>query len=38
MAIVRQYCKEHPEGDIRPAPKIKVPRLTAGQLRLFSGE
>ena len=28
----------HPEGDIRPAPKIKVPRLTAGQLRLFSGE
>ena len=38
MAIIRQYCKEHPEGDIRPAPKIKVPRLTAGQLRLFSGE
>ncbi len=38
MAIIRQYCKEHPEGDIRPAPKIKVPKLTAGQLRLFSGE
>ena len=23
MAIIRQYCKEHPEGDIRPAPKSR---------------
>lgn len=38
MAILRQYCREHPREEIRPVPKVKVPKLTAAQLRLFAGE
>lgn len=38
MTIIRQYCREHPEGDIRPVPKVKVPKLSMSQLRLFAGE
>lgn len=38
MSIIRQFCREHPDSEIRPVPKVKVPKLTAAQLRLFSGE
>lgn len=38
LALIRQYCKEHPADRIPPAPKAKVPRLTAAQLQLFAGE
>ena len=38
MAVIRQYCKEHPDSEIRPMPKIRVPKLKAEQLRLFTGE
>ncbi len=38
MAVIRQYSKEHPDSEIRPMPKIKVPKLKAEQLRLFTGE
>lgn len=38
MSIIRQFCREHPDSEIRPVPKVKVPKLTAAQLRLFSNE
>lgn len=38
MSIIRQFCREHPDEGIKPMPKVKVPKLTAAQLRLFSGE
>lgn len=38
MAIIRQFCRENPDSEIKPIPKIKVPKLTAAQLRLFTGE
>lgn len=38
MAIIRQFCRENPDSEIKPISKIKVPKLTAAQLRLFAGE
>ena len=38
LAIIRQYSRENPDSGIKPKPKVKVPRLTAAQLRLFTGE
>ena len=38
MSIIRQSCRENPDSEIKPVPKVKVPKLTAAQLRLFAGE
>lgn len=38
LAIIREYSRRNPSSDIKPMPKVKIPRLTADQLRLFSGE
>lgn len=38
LAVIRQYSREHPDGKVKPKPRVKVPRLTAAQLTLFSGE
>lgn len=38
FAVIRKYCKEHPDGQVKPKPRVKVPRLTPAQLILFSGE
>ena len=38
LAIIRQYAKENPDGGIKPMLKVKVPRLSSAQLRLFAGE
>lgn len=35
MAIIRKASRQ--VGNIRPVPKVRVPRLTAAQLRLFEG-
>ncbi|WP_418981712.1 transposase [Alistipes sp.] len=38
LAIIREYSRMNPDSDIKPKPKVKVPRLTSAQLRLFAGE
>lgn len=38
LAIIRQYSRENPNSGIKPMPKVKVPRLSSSQLRLFAGE
>jgi len=38
LSIIRQYSRENPDSGIRPMPKVKVPRLSSAQLRLFTGE
>lgn len=38
LSIIRQYSRENPDSGVSPMPRVKVPRLTAGQLRLFTGE
>lgn len=35
MAIIRRMSREGKDGNIKPLPKVKVPRLTAAQLELF---
>ncbi len=35
MAIIRRKCREIKDIQLRPVPKVKVPRLTAQQLELF---
>jgi hypothetical protein len=38
IAIIRNYCREHPTDAVRPVPKVRTPKLTAAQLRLFAGD
>lgn len=35
MTIVRQNCNKLGDIDVKPVPKVRKPRLTARQLRLF---
>lgn len=35
MAIIRRMIKERRMDNLQPVPKVKMPRLTATQLRLF---
>lgn len=35
MAIIRRMSREGKDRNIKPLPKVKVPRLTAAQLELF---
>lgn len=35
MAIIRRKCREIKDIQLRPVPKVKVPRLTVQQLELF---
>lgn len=36
MAIIRENCHKLTDIVVKPVPKVKVPRLTAGQIALFS--
>lgn len=36
MAIIRENCRSLPDIVVKPVPKVKVPRLSAGHLALFS--
>ncbi len=35
MAIIRRKSRDSTDREVRPLPKVKVPRLTAAQLELF---
>ena len=35
MSIIRRKCREGGMVNVKPLPKVKVPRLTASQLELF---
>lgn len=35
MAIIRHYCHKLEDIEVKPVPKVKVPRLTQKQLSLF---
>lgn len=35
MSIIRRKCREGGTVNVRPLPKMKVPRLSASQLELF---
>lgn len=35
MTIIRRKCREIKDIQLRPVPKVKVPRLTAQQMELF---
>ena len=35
MTIIRRKCREIKDIQLRPVPKVKVPRLTVQQLELF---
>ena len=36
MAIIRAKCNELKDIAVKPVPKVRMPRLTAQQLELFS--
>lgn len=38
MAIIRAKCNELKDIAVKPVPKVRMPRLTAKQLELFSVE
>jgi hypothetical protein len=38
MAIIRKNCDKLTDIEVRPVPKVKMPRVTAMQLTLFAGE
>ncbi len=38
MAIIRKNCDKLADIEVRPVPKVKMPRVTARQLTLFAGE
>ena len=38
MAIIRENYKKIPDLLINPVPKIKKPKITAGQLALFTDQ
>ena len=35
MSIIRRKCREGGMVNVKPLPKVKVPRLSASQLELF---
>lgn len=35
MSIIRRKCRDGGTVNVKPLPKVKVPRLTAKQLELF---
>lgn len=35
MSIIRRKCREIKDIQVRPVPKVRMPRLTAHQLELF---
>lgn len=35
MSIIRRKCREGGTVNVKPLPKVKVPRLSASQLKLF---
>ena len=35
MSIIRRKCREITDIQVRPVPKVRMPRLTARQLELF---
>ena len=35
MGIIRRKCREGGTVNVKPLPKVKVPRLSASQLELF---
>ena len=35
MSIIRRKCREIKDIQVRPVPKVRMPRLTARQLELF---
>jgi hypothetical protein len=35
MAIIRRMVNEGKDWDLRPLPKVRMPRLTSDQLSLF---
>lgn len=35
MSIIRRKCREIKDIQLRPVPKVRMPRLTARQLELF---
>lgn len=38
MAIIRKNCDRLTDIEVRPVPKVKMPRVSARQLALFPGE
>lgn len=38
MSIVRQNCHKLTDIEVKPVPKVRMPRLTARQLALFGKE
>lgn len=38
MAIIRDNCDRVSDIEVKPVPKVKLPRITAKQLTLFPGE
>lgn len=38
MSIIRRMCREGASAGLKPLPKVKVPRLTAKQLELFTDQ
>lgn len=36
MAIIRKNCNKLSDIDVKPLPKIRKPRITAEQLKLFT--
>lgn len=38
MAIIRKNCDKLTDIEVKPVPKVKMPRVTARQLTLFKGE
>lgn len=38
MAIIRKNCDKLADIEIKPVPRVRKPRITAGQLALFPGE
>lgn len=38
MAIIRKNCDKLSDIEVKPVPKVKMPRINAKQLTLFPGE
>lgn len=38
MTIIRQNCRKLTDIVVQPVPKVKKPKITPGQLCLFTGE
>lgn len=38
MSIIRKNCDKLTDIEVKPVPKVKMPRISARQLTLFPGE